>query len=252
MKQANAAVIALLADSKQFVMWETFTFDMPDGSQIVYTTYDQDAPAVVVAGIDFMLDTFTGNGTLATHLPEIGTAWKLIADQSPITDFSLDGSGAVEAAVGSSSYLSTDGVPGTDDVAYTITGVIEFVGAPTDSEIARCSVYAFDDGVNFFGWECELYVGDGQTSIQLFLGASPDGIESQTFGADTGLPVSGTYTLRVQVNSARNVVTAFVDDVNIGSVETILTLPSVGVCGMSMNGIATANPKLHSIEGVET
>jgi len=42
MKSASAALIALLAASKEYAMTETYTFTLIDGSTLVYTVGDPD------------------------------------------------------------------------------------------------------------------------------------------------------------------------------------------------------------------
>lgn len=69
MKTASPELIALLAGARQFVMWETFSFTLPDGTQIDYSTRDPDAPPLRQASGGGTVELPGDNDSIATAQP---------------------------------------------------------------------------------------------------------------------------------------------------------------------------------------
>lgn len=92
MKAASDNLIAFLASGKAFVMWDTFTFTLADGTELVYTTRDPDAPPLPVelppSSYDntYLLDTFDGTGNLSTHQGQAGANWPQFISQYATED----------------------------------------------------------------------------------------------------------------------------------------------------------------------
>jgi hypothetical protein len=104
MKAASAELIALLEAGKQLVMWETFVFTLANGTVLTYSNRDPDAPAYAYIPAPpppppdgFVFDSFTGTGTLNSHVGELGATWSLPSGvSSPGLDTAiLTGNGTV-------------------------------------------------------------------------------------------------------------------------------------------------------------
>ena len=68
-----------------------YTVTLADGSELVWSTRDRDAPAVASSSYNnaSLLDTFTGNSTLFTHVGERGSDWASVNEETRLDRFDV-------------------------------------------------------------------------------------------------------------------------------------------------------------------
>lgn len=219
MKNATPALIAFLAAAKQFVMWETYTFTLADGTVIEYSTRDEDAPPLPVAPPPApevtMHDTFTGNGTLATHVGEINAVWSLFEFSFP-------------PPPGLSDAIVSDGLTfDSEDRLHQYYKVSGCIPAGTSDFRITFSMYmaevvSFDDVYSkaFIGWTDELdniefKIGmtgrsNGTMADQMSGSWNQDGDSCYT--VFDGFPVNTDFTVRLDVTDGRKLLKMYVND----------------------------------------
>lgn len=210
MKAATAELISLLASSKQFVMWEEFTFTLADGTtQIVYSTVDPDAPPVPLvqpppppppAGDAWLLDTFTSDEeeTLAVHVGEVGATWSTGTGgypEGPSGFQVIDGVTSVPS--GDTGQVRASGLPPDDSSDYYMELEL-FLASNVTASFSSTRVSGFKG----FQLECSTFSG---SNIAVATYGSTDA-ETFSNSTDSGMAFPGSAVAWVTVTGGRKVV----------------------------------------------
>ncbi len=162
---------------------------------------------------DFFLDTFTGTGTLATHVPELGT---YVDNDRPLTQFTLDGAGSVfrQNFAGDNGSVALPEEPGTGEVGYEVT--CKVIRDQIGETAAFLELESFDTQ-----WYVILWTqGEG---VMLLEAGMPD--TEMAYTLPEPVTAGQEYTVRAEVNLARTEMKVYLDDVLVLTVPNGTPLP---------------------------
>lgn len=250
MKTATPELIALLADSKQFVMWETYTITLSNGNVVQYSTRDADAPMLPTVpeyNTSYLLDTFTGTGNLSTHIGEAGSNWAAVNYPPPLEDYLISG-GALHLPQA-----------GQDNIFLT-------QWAPNNTTLQDFFMEA-NLSCNVNGASVNIGVQSANTSAYMYAYADNNGSANVVYAklrmdADGGLYDSGyvempvlanvPFTMRFEATANRTHGELFINSVSEanGTISSNHTLGSIGVSYMHLTcSYGSEGATLYSIAG---
>ena len=225
MKEATETLIAFLASGKAFVMWDTFTFTLADGTELVYNTRDPDAPPLPASiPLDFnaLLDTFAGVGTLETHVGEQAADW-ITANPGRGGDLALltVSDGFILQVDGGtiSEPFNTQWVPQGNESSLYIQANVAFTNYSQEFWMGLAGAApGFDDENNKLA-QMRMYIDNGANGVgaRVFLVLAIVGdtsLDVQTI--ETAIvPDEEPHVYRLELRGGRSQVIALIDDVQV-------------------------------------
>lgn len=177
-----------------------------------------DAPSSPPA--EFVLDTFTGTGDLASHVGEIGATW--VASPAALGELVLDGAGSIAAtAYSKTDVFRASGLPPSPDYSVFATFAYSVGGDP-----AQLLIYGRrrTDGAYFISLNYDTF--DAIVELGIF---GPSGIVNADFAIT---PTAGDHTMELRLLGTN--ADAYLDGVLLGSLN-IADVPDAGTVGFVLN-----------------
>lgn len=192
---------------------------------------------------DFLLDTFSGIGALDTHTPETGGAWAADSATYDLSQFVLDGSGALKVdELGAWNWIYATAAPaGTTDFSMEAVLNVDMAGVTGSGEKGKFSLLALDAAASWNGFEIAYRVNANTNTAYLDIGIWADGANTwNDIGVYLGTPPTGQVTLRVAVSNVRQTYTVFVDNVQKYSKTMGASVPALTLTGFYYEVKSTA------------
>lgn len=167
---------------------------------------------------DLFLDTFTGTGTLATHVPDLGGAW--VDSTRPFSQFVLNGDGTMQRtnAAGDNGQIAIPVADPGGAVGWEVHTVIKRAADGESSTYVELE--SFDNGLY-----ATIYALNGLDMIVELDAPSGEFVE---YEIPEQAVVGAEYVLRVEISADRLTLTAYLNDALILTIVETEPMPLAG------------------------